>query len=57
MYFISGLSSGALRNGRFGELVVGDRQVEAVAEARSESSPIFFCWCVMFCASPASPMP
>ena len=44
--------------GHLVELVVGDGNLEAVAEMPiSDSCAIFFCWCVMFCASPDAPMP
>ena len=48
---------GRLVERRLVDLVVGDRDIEAVAERRSSSSSIFFCWWVMFWPSPASPMP
>ena len=48
---------GELQVGQLLELVVRYRQVEAVAEGLERVVPIFFCWWVMFCASPDSPMP
>jgi hypothetical protein len=46
-----------LEVGQLFELVVGHRQFEAVAEALDRLVSIFFCWWLMFIASPASPMP
>jgi hypothetical protein len=48
---------GGLAEGQLGDVVVGDRNVEAVAEGLQVVRSSFFCWWAMFWPSPALPMP
>ena len=58
MYFILGAVLRRAVERQVVEVLVGHRDVEAVAElAAARSSLSFFCWCVMLRPSPASPRP
>ena len=48
---------GQAQERKLGEFLVGDRDVEAVAERLQRLSPIFLAWWAIICPSPASPMP
>ena len=57
MYLISGESVPGLMYSRLSTCSSVSGSLKRLRKAFSEVVPIFFCWWVMFCASPDSPMP
>jgi len=57
MYLYSGESFAGLMYSSLSSCSSVSGSLKRSRNACSEVVPIFFCWCVMFCASPASPMP
>jgi len=57
MYWISGASGPGLMYSSLSTCSSVSGRAKRSRKAFSETVPIFFCWWVMFCASPDSPMP